>query len=47
MGKCPIDFANDAVFAMAGGKHNGLLLAPQLTIDNKLSAIARIGVVRV
>ncbi|MBK9726536.1 MAG: hypothetical protein IPO86_00295 [Saprospiraceae bacterium] len=46
MGKCPMDFPNDAVFAMAGGKHNGLLLTPQLTDDNNLSAIVKIGVIK-
>jgi hypothetical protein len=47
MGKCPMDFPNDAVFAMAGGKHQGLLLLPHLTNDNKLSAIAKIGVMKI
>ena len=47
MGKCPMDFTNDAVFSTAGGKHQGLLLMPQLIDGNKLSATARIGVVKV
>lgn len=47
MGKCPMDFPNDAVFAMAGGKHEGLLLSPKLTSENKLTAVSRIGISKV
>jgi len=47
MGKCPMDFPNDAVFSMAGGKHEGLLLSPYLNSKNKLTTIARIGIAKV
>jgi len=47
MGKCSMDFPNDAVFAMAGGKHEGLLLSPNLNSKNKLTTIARIGIASV
>ncbi|MEP7268073.1 MAG: hypothetical protein ABI844_10645 [Saprospiraceae bacterium] len=46
MGKCPLNFQNDAVFSMAGGNHKGLLLAPNSNNENKLTAIARIGIMK-